>query len=44
MPDQIGKIAIEMAAKYFKGETVPPELPVPVKLITLESAKGLAAK
>lgn len=32
-PDEIGRIAIDTIAKYFAGEDVPKEIPVPVEVI-----------
>jgi ribose transport system substrate-binding protein len=33
-PDQIGAIGVETADKVLKGETVPANIPVPLKVIS----------
>jgi ribose transport system substrate-binding protein len=33
-PAEMGRLAIENAAKVLKGETIPHEIPVPIELIT----------
>jgi ABC-type sugar transport system, periplasmic component len=33
-PDQIGAIGVEIADKVLKGETVPANIPVPLKVVS----------
>jgi ribose transport system substrate-binding protein len=37
-PGAMGRLAVETAIKYLKGETVPPEIKAPLELVTKENA------
>jgi ribose transport system substrate-binding protein len=38
-PDRMGELGVEYALKLFKGESLPPIVPVETDLITLETLK-----
>jgi ribose transport system substrate-binding protein len=43
-PDEMGRIAVESAVRAIRGEAVPPEQKVAIRLVTSDGAAAKAAR